>query len=232
MLTTAPYPTVAASWPATGRHILATFDDRHIIVYQAFNQAIADYAVKHQTFLGCPVYNPNRMTWVKTNFLWMQYRCGWGAKDTNQERVLALTVTRDAFDGWLRQSVASSSDGPAAARDAHREAIAASDVRLQWDPDHDPAGHPVPGRRAVQLGLRGGALAAFLAPDSRQLVRIDDVTDALVAPQRAIAAAAAQWALLNVPIERCYVPADHTVRTRIVLDDPPVSVTSGAAAPI
>ena len=37
--------------------------------------------------------------------------------------------------------------------------MAASEVRLQWDPDHDPHGRPL-ARRALQLGLRGEALTS------------------------------------------------------------------------
>lgn len=43
---------------------------------------------------------------------------------------------------------------------AWRGAVTASDVRLQWNPDHDPAGAPL-ARRAIQLGLRGDPLARY-----------------------------------------------------------------------
>lgn len=36
------------SWPREGKHILAQYDDRSVIVYQAFNPAIAKYAVQNQ----------------------------------------------------------------------------------------------------------------------------------------------------------------------------------------
>ena len=35
-------------WPKEGKHILAQFDEDTIVVYQAFNPMIADYAVEHQ----------------------------------------------------------------------------------------------------------------------------------------------------------------------------------------
>ncbi len=37
-------------WPKDGQHILAQFDANTIVVYQAFNPAITDYAVKHQRY--------------------------------------------------------------------------------------------------------------------------------------------------------------------------------------
>ena len=41
-----------------------------------------------------------RMSWIKTNFLWMMYRCGWASKK-NQERVLAITISREGFEEIL-----------------------------------------------------------------------------------------------------------------------------------
>jgi hypothetical protein len=32
------------------------------------------------------------MTWIKPSFLWMMYRCGWGAKE-GQESVLVVEIT-------------------------------------------------------------------------------------------------------------------------------------------
>jgi hypothetical protein len=38
------------------------------------------------------------------------------------------------------------------------QAVAESNVRLQWNPDHNPKGEKVE-RRAIQLGRRGDAIA-------------------------------------------------------------------------
>jgi Domain of unknown function (DUF4291) len=56
--------------------------------------------------------------------------------------------------------------------DAWAAAINRSDVRLQWDPDHDPYGGKLP-RRAIQLGLRGAMLAAF---GQREILEVIDMT--------------------------------------------------------
>jgi hypothetical protein len=58
--------------------------------------------------------------------------------------------------------------------------VATSDVRLQWDPDHDPSGRALE-RRAVQLGLRGAALRRYGEQES---LSIEDITS-FVAEQRA-----------------------------------------------
>jgi len=89
------------------------------------------------------------MSWIKTNFLWMMYRCGWASK-RNQERVLAIRITREAFDKILSHAMT-----------GHEEKMQNPDkrtpVRLQWDPDHTPTGEKEE-RRAIQLGLRDEVL--------------------------------------------------------------------------
>ena len=74
-----------------------------MIVYQAFKPAIAKYAVEHQKYEGCPGYGVTRMTWIKTNFLWMMFRCGWASKH-NQQRVLAIWLKRSAFETYLENA--------------------------------------------------------------------------------------------------------------------------------
>ncbi len=61
-------------WPRAGKVILAHHTSEAVVVYQAFHPDIGSYAVQHKRFLGCPSYSPTRMTWIKTNFLWMMYR--------------------------------------------------------------------------------------------------------------------------------------------------------------
>jgi Domain of unknown function (DUF4291) len=153
-----PYAAQLPHWPADGRHILAQFDDESVVVYQAYRPDIARYAIEHGTFGG--PFSWSRMTWIKPNFLWMMYRSGWGTKE-GQEVTLAIRLRRTGFDTILTQAV-SSSFSPArfSSDEAWRAAVATSDVRLQWDPDHDPSGAPVM-RRAIQLGLRGDTLRRF-----------------------------------------------------------------------
>jgi len=78
-----------ATWPASGRHILAQYDHSSIIVYQAYRPSIGLYALRHQRFGGDFSYN--RMSWIKPNFLWMMYRSGWGTKP-KQEITLAVRL--------------------------------------------------------------------------------------------------------------------------------------------
>lgn len=182
-------------WPTSGRHILAQYDDAGIVVYQAYRPAIADFAVKHQRFGG--EFSYNRMSWIKPNFLWMMFRAGWATKE-GQERILAVRLQRAFFDEVLRDAVPSSFD-PArhASHDDWKTAVEQSDVRLQWDPDHDPLGRPLE-RRAVQLGLRGRALRRY---GEEALLGIDDITPFVIAQRAHLRDG---FAGLVMPRERVY----------------------------
>ncbi|HVK79732.1 MAG TPA: DUF4291 domain-containing protein [Verrucomicrobiae bacterium] len=197
-------------WPADGRHILAQYDDDTIIVYQAFNPNVADYAMKHGQF-GGPHYSFSRMSWIKPNFLWMMYRCGWASKE-NQERVLGLRVSRPFFDAILEQAIVSSFDPLHFADQAEwKRAIETSNVRLQWDPDHDPGGAKQ-ARRAIQLGLRGDIQRALATTELREVV---DMTPFVIEQSKA------PLASLRTPRERPYWPASEAARRQIALDPAP-----------
>jgi hypothetical protein len=157
-------------WPTTGRYILAHFDEQSVVVYQAYRPSIGRFAVANQHFGGD--FSFQRMSWIKPNFLWMMYRCGWGQKQ-DQEMILAIRLRRAAFDEILLRAVHSSYAAEVYADQAEWKAsVAASDVRLQWDPDHAPNGEPLE-RRAIQLGLRGETLVKF---SHEWLIGIEDIT--------------------------------------------------------
>jgi hypothetical protein len=153
-----PYLEQRQRWPASGRHVLAQFDDESVVVYQAYRPEIGHFAAPHGYFGGA--FSPDRMSWVKTHFLWMMFRTGWGAK-SDQEVILAVWLQRPAFDAILKEAVHSTFVPEVyASQEEWQRAVARSSVRLQWDPDHDPSGAKAE-RRAIQLGLRGDALARY-----------------------------------------------------------------------
>jgi Domain of unknown function (DUF4291) len=47
-------------------------------------------------------------------------------------------------------------------------------ARIQWDPDHDPKGHRIKERRAIQMALRHELLREY-ATDA--IVDVSDITD-------------------------------------------------------
>ena len=197
-LPTAPYCEQTKAWPASGRHILAQYDDESIVVYQAYSPAIGHFAIKHQRFGG--EFKYSRMSWIKPNFLWMMYRCDWGRSD-GQQVVLGMRIRRTFFDEILAQAVPSSYVAEQfPSLEAWKAAVESSDVRLQWDPDHLPTGQPCE-RRAIQLGLRGKMLEAY---GQREIVGIIDMSEFL-AVQRQHVGAQSQGELLT-PAERVYMP--------------------------
>ncbi len=183
-------------WPQTERHILAQFDEKTIVVYQAYNPAIGQFAAQNGYFGDG--WSASRMSWIKPNFLWMMFRCGWAMKE-NQETVLALTLRRTDWKTILAQAVPSSFDAARFASEAEwKKALARSDVRLQWDPDHGPTGGKL-NRRAVQLGLRGDVLQSY----SREwLVNVEDITPKVRAEHAHVLAR--RWDELQTPRERVY----------------------------
>ena len=196
VLPLASYASQRALWPASGRVILAHYDDEEIVVYQAFHRITAEHAVKHQR-LGGPRYSLSRMSWVKPNFLWMMYRCGWLQKDDEQGRVLAIWIRRTFFDEILECAVASSWDrNRFADRGDWQRKSKLSSVRLQWDPDHAPNGAKQE-RRAVQLGLRGPMLDRFV---NEATTRIEDISELVIREREHLA----EPDRLMLPTERIY----------------------------
>jgi len=206
-----PYSQQNARWPQSGRHIMAQYDAASIMVYQAYRPAIGRYALENQRFGG--EFSFNRMSWIKPNFLWMMYRCGWATKP-DQEIVLGIRLKREGFGQILAAAVhASYVPEVYPDQDAWKSALATSDVRLQWDPDHSPTGEPL-NRRAIQLGMRGQILRQY-ATD--WLIEIVDVTP--LALEQSANIRADRRSLLQLPREAVYPIADPNVARRLGADE-------------
>ncbi|WP_204105770.1 MULTISPECIES: DUF4291 domain-containing protein [Spirulina sp. CCY15215] len=158
--------------PKTGRHILAQYDEESIVVYQAYHPAIGHFAAE-QGYFGGESFKFDRMSWIKTSFLWMMYRSGWGTKP-GQEVILAIKLKRTAFDEILSLAIPSHfSPKLYATQKEWKQALKRSLVRLQWDPDRQPNGDRLE-RRAIQLGLRGEVLSRYAR---EWIVEIEDISD-------------------------------------------------------
>jgi hypothetical protein len=201
-----PYVEQRNRWPKEGRHILAQFDEGTVVVYQAYGPAIGQFAAQHGYFGG--EFKLSRMSWIKPNFLWMMHRSGWATKE-GQEVVLAIRLKRTAFDQILSQAVHSTFIPETYEnRDVWQAAVGRSDVRLQFDPDHNPFGDPVE-RRAIQLGLRGAVLAQYAR---EWVVGIDDITEFVHAQQANVRG---KCESLLTPREKAYPVADEATRFRL-----------------
>ena len=137
------------------KQIRAVYTDTTIRVYQAYSDAIADAALAAGQFVS-PPFKMERMTWIKPSFLWMMYRAGWGGKDDNQKRILAIDISRSGFEWALRHACLSH---PPAGMDSAtwQQTKAAHPVRIQWDPERSLKLEPLP-HRSIQIGLTGEAV--------------------------------------------------------------------------
>jgi hypothetical protein len=165
------YENQLKTWPVEGNILLAHYTNDTIVVHQAYCNEIADYAIKYQT-LGGEKFNFHRVTWVKPNFTWMTYRCGWAEK-LNQERVLAIHLSRSFFDDILKQAVHTTLQRLMyETKENWKLQLKSTNVIVQWDPDHIPFSHEKCQRRAIQLGLRPGILQEY----NKSIVSIHDIT--------------------------------------------------------
>ncbi|MGW3566508.1 DUF4291 domain-containing protein [Streptomyces sp. NPDC000941] len=153
------------------RHqIRALHTESTVTVYQAYAPHLGLPAARDGRF---PVaWKRDRMTWIKPSFLWMMYRCGWGAKE-GQETVLAVEITREGFEWALGRSCLSHYErGLHPDQAVWKRALKAAPARVQWDPERDLRLRPL-SYRSLQLGLSGEAARRYA---DEWTVAITDVT--------------------------------------------------------
>lgn len=159
------------------RQIRAEYDSNTITVYQAYNKQIADAAVAAQRLDASPLFKTTRMTWIKPSWAWVLYRAGYSYKDANQERILALKLSHNAFLDLLRRAELTTHDKAQAGEIRNKnnlEARKASEVvKVQWDPERTVRLDRL-SYRSIQIGIPG-ALSKQWVED--WIVAIEDVTD-------------------------------------------------------
>jgi hypothetical protein len=184
-LITESYQAQVARWPRAGRHILAQFDSDSIVAYQAYRPSIGRFAAEHGYFGG--EFSFTRMSWIKPNFLWMMYRCGWGTKP-EQEVVLAVRLRRTGFEELLAQTVPSR---------------------------FDPALHEAP-RRSSGAPSSSASAARRCAATPANGSSISRTSPPFIAEQRAHLSQPA-WPQLVTPREQVYTVTDRTMAQRLGL---------------
>ncbi|MFF0322417.1 DUF4291 domain-containing protein [Nonomuraea angiospora] len=182
------------------RQIRAAYTDDSITVYQAYDAAIAGPAVAAQRFVA--PFKRERMTWIKPSFLWMMYRCGWATKP-GQERVLAVSLSREGFEWALAHSCLSHDDR----RPGWAERVRRSPVRIQWDPERGVRHQALP-YRSIQVGLSGEAVRRYV---DEWTLAITDITDRVREVRAAVVARMDVSGLL--PVERPYPLPDEIQET-------------------
>ncbi len=197
--------------PINGKQIIGRTDGTNIIVYQAFNQHIAKYALENQKFGGSN-YGFGRMSWIKPGFLWMMYRAGWASKE-NQQHILAITISLENFKKILSQATISSFDDKIfETHQIWKVELSQTEVRLQWDPDHDPFGNKQ-SRKAIQLGLKGTILRQFA---TEWIIKIEDITDFCKNEYQKVITKNIDD--LNIPFEEIIQIEDEKIEKRIGIE--------------
>ena len=205
---TEKYITQQQRLPTTGRQVIGCKEENNIIVYQAFNSQIANYAVSNQQF-GGNAYSFNRMSWIKPGFLWMMYRAGWADKE-QQQHILRITLPIAHFKTILQQATFSSFNNDVYATEGDwKTELEKTEVRLQWDPDHDPYGNKQE-RKAIQIGMKGQLLKKFC---TQWIEKIEDITDFVKEEHQKVLVKKIEE--LNVPYEEVIEMKDEVIEKRI-----------------
>ena len=154
--------------------IRGEWDEEGVYVYQAYSDAIADYALKHKMF-GGPAWKPTRMTWIKPSFAWMLYRSGYSTK-TGQNRILKIKLSHQSIAHLLSQCNLTHTDEATIVKSSKEEK---GNGRVQWDPERDlyQSEKKEPRRmlrtRAIQIGLSGPLSEWYV----NNIISIEEVTD-------------------------------------------------------
>ncbi|MEU3827861.1 DUF4291 domain-containing protein [Streptomyces sp. NPDC029080] len=185
--------------------IRARYTDTTVTVYQAYRPGIGRPAARTGRFPSA--WKRDRMTWIKPSFLWMMYRCGWGAKE-GQETVLAVDITREGFE-WALRHACLSHYVPALHPDqaAWKRELARSPARVQWDPERDLHLAALP-YRSLQLGLAGEAAARYA---DEWITGIEDVTPLATEIHALVRAGETERASGLLPEERPYPVPDEAL---------------------
>jgi len=87
--------------------------------------------------------------------------------------------------------------------------LAKTEVRLQWDPDHDPCGNKQD-RKAIQLGMKGYILKKFCM---EWIIKIEDITEFVHQEYQKVVAENLDD--LNLPYEEIVELYDLNIEKRI-----------------
>lgn len=148
--------------------IRADYTRDTIVVYQAYNKAIAKAAVENQKF-SAP-FSFSRMTWIKPSFLWMMERSNYGQK-SNQECTLAIHIKREAWEKALKLAILTSPEKRVYPNPKiWEEEFENAKVYVQWDPERNIKGNKLE-YRSIQVGISRYLIQEF---NEDWIVKIED----------------------------------------------------------
>lgn len=150
--------------------IRAKYDRDTIVMYQAYSSAIADPALKNQTFVE--PFSFTRMTWIKPSFAWLMHRSNW-AKKSNQKRILAVHIKRSGWEKALSLGVLTSPEKNIhGTRKKWEQDFRKAKVHVQWDTERSQKGTPLP-YYSIQVGLSRHIITEYVKD---WIVKIEDLT--------------------------------------------------------
>jgi hypothetical protein len=192
----------------TEREIRADYDQRSIVVYQAYREEIALPAIAQQRFV--PPFSLHRMTWIKPSFLWMMERSGWATKP-GQDYVLAIRISRAGWEEALSSAVLTSFD-KRVYRDSDdwQRQFEQALVHVQWDPERSMHGQKLP-YRSIQVGLSRHIIERYV---NEWTLEIRDATPLVRKIHGLLKAGEAAKAKDLLPKERVY-PVDEALAKRL-----------------
>ncbi len=192
------------------REIRADFDRSTIVVYQAYNDAIADAALNERRFVA--PFSMNRMTWIKPSFLWLMERSGWATK-SNQERILAIRISRTGWEEALSAATLTGFDHHIhPSIDKWRQKFDSAAVHVQWDPERSIHGKKLE-HRAIQVGIGRTMIDKYVSHWVQEIVDFTPLAAKLRRMRKAGKHSAAKRLL---PAERIYeIPTDAAIRLGI-----------------
>jgi hypothetical protein len=186
------------------KEIRALYTEQFIRIYQAYNNVIAESAIKNNRFIS-PPFKVERATWIKPSFLWMMYRSGWATKE-NQERILAIDITHEGFK-WALENAVLSHFAPDIYKtyEDWQKIKENAPVVIQWDPERDIYLNKLE-YRTIQIGLTPPAAKLYI---SNWTLKITDITDTVKAIKRLIDTNKMEEAYTLLPFEKVYNPVEY-----------------------
>ncbi|KAN0053333.1 hypothetical protein ACTA71_009782 [Dictyostelium dimigraforme] len=184
------------------RIISAVYDDKTIRVYQAYNKEIAEGAIKNQHFVD--PWLTTRTTWIKPSLCWMMYRAGYGYKDKNQERILAIDIKREAFEWILDTYYGEGYNQKENGNTDDLKCYSKNSLLIQWDPERSiKIGKFQNGLRSIQIGIKPALTQKY---NNEWITEINDITDIVHQIKKEIDDGNMEKAISLLPNEKIYTP--------------------------
>jgi Domain of unknown function (DUF4291) len=137
-------------------------------------------------------------------------------RQTRQERVLAIQITREGLEWALSQSALSHYEpGTYASQQQWAGHKLASPVRIQWDPERSLLLQPLPWR-SIQIGLSGEAAAKYVR---EWITSITDITPLAERIRRHVSSGDLSATRAEMPAERVY-PLPASISAQIGASPP------------